>query len=97
MRIRAPYLWLGALLAFATAVVVAVFIPLFAMTGIEGLTGFSDPLDLVEDVRNGNVYVVEFGSKRLTLLRPIAGGTSQRVYRQVVPQSLSSSTCQPGT
>ena len=59
-----------------------------AITGIDGLTGLSDPLDLCEDRRNGNLYVIEFGSKRLTLLRPIPGGVSNRVFRQVVPQAL---------
>jgi glucose/arabinose dehydrogenase len=40
-------------------------------TGIPGLTGFVDPLDLVEDRRNGNLYVTELGASRITLLRPI--------------------------
>jgi glucose/arabinose dehydrogenase len=57
-----------------------------ALTGIDGLAGFKDPLDLVEDTRNGNLYVIEFGAQPLTLVRPIPGGTSKRVYRQVVPQ-----------
>jgi hypothetical protein len=56
-----------------------------SVTGIDGLTGFSDPLDLVEDTKTGRLYVVEFGAKRLTLVRPIPGGESKRVYRQVIP------------
>ncbi len=41
-----------------------------SVTGIDGLTRFVDPLDLVEDPATGNVYVSEFGGQRLTLLRP---------------------------
>lgn len=37
---------------------------------IEGLNGLIMPLDLTEDVRNGNIYVAELGSERITLLRP---------------------------
>jgi hypothetical protein len=38
---------------------------------IKGFTGFVDPLDLVEDVRNGNIYVSEYGGNgKITLLRP---------------------------
>lgn len=59
-----------------------------ALTGINGLTGFSDPLDLVEDPRNGNLYVIEFGAKRLTLVRPVPAGVSRRVFRQTLPPSL---------
>jgi hypothetical protein len=43
-----------------------------AATGIEGLTGFTDPLDLIEDTRNGNLYVVEHGGQKITLLKPNA-------------------------
>ena len=56
-----------------------------ALSGIEGLTRLMDPLDLVEDVATGNLYVAEFQPKRLTLLRPKAGGVSKRVYRQPGP------------
>ncbi len=42
-----------------------------SQTGIPGLTGFVDPLDLTEDRSNGNLYVTEFGANRITLLRPI--------------------------
>jgi len=38
---------------------------------IQGFTGFVDPLDLVEDVRNGNIYVSEYGGNgKITLLKP---------------------------
>ncbi len=42
-----------------------------SQTGIPGLTGFVDPLDLTEDRSNGNLYVTELGASRITLLRPI--------------------------
>ncbi|MEO6436719.1 MAG: Ig-like domain-containing protein, partial [Tepidisphaeraceae bacterium] len=42
-----------------------------SQTGLIGLTGFVDPLDLIEDPTNGNIYVAELGGRRLSLLRPI--------------------------
>jgi hypothetical protein len=57
-----------------------------AMTGIDGLTSFKDPLDLVEDSSTGNLYVIDSGATPLTLLRPVRDGVSKRVYRQTVPQ-----------
>lgn len=43
-----------------------------AATGVPGLTGFSNPLDLTENPDNGFLYVSEFqeGSYRIRLLRP---------------------------
>ena len=41
-----------------------------AKTGIPGFTGFSDPLDLVEDVTNGNIYVSDYGTSQIILLTP---------------------------
>ncbi len=42
-----------------------------------GMSGFFDPLDLVEDTRNGNIYVAEYGAQKITLLKPdIAGDGS---------------------
>lgn len=39
---------------------------------IKGFSGFVDPLDLTEDIKNGNIYVSEFGGEgKITLLRPI--------------------------
>lgn len=55
-----------------------------ALSGIEGLTGLMDPLDLVEDPRTGNLYVAEFQAKRVTLLRPRTPAMSTRVFRQSV-------------
>jgi glucose/arabinose dehydrogenase len=37
--------------------------------GMPGTTGLVDPLDLVENRANGNLYVVEYGANRITLLR----------------------------
>ena len=38
--------------------------------GGPGLTGFNDPLDLVQDPRTGFIYVAEHGGERITLLTP---------------------------
>ncbi|MEO6456264.1 MAG: hypothetical protein ABIN97_19460, partial [Ginsengibacter sp.] len=38
---------------------------------IEGFSGFIDPLDIIEDVKTGNIYVSEYGrTGRIILLRP---------------------------
>ena len=42
-----------------------------AQSGIPGLTGYSDPLDVTEDPATGNLYLVEYGGRRMFLLRPI--------------------------
>ncbi|MEU7904709.1 Ig-like domain-containing protein [Actinoplanes sp. NPDC049118] len=39
-------------------------------TGLAGLTGFSQPLDVAQDTATGNLYVTELGANRITLLRP---------------------------
>ena len=54
-----------------------------SVTGITGLTGFIDPLDLVEDPRTGNLYIAEFGGQKLTLLRPHEAASS-KVFRERV-------------
>ncbi|MDP9794019.1 hypothetical protein J2S43_002531 [Catenuloplanes nepalensis] len=41
-------------------------------TGLTGLTGFSQPLDVTEHL--GNLYVTELGANRITLLRPVTQG-----------------------
>ncbi|WP_189362655.1 malectin domain-containing carbohydrate-binding protein, partial [Algibacter mikhailovii] len=38
--------------------------------GIPGFTGFDDPLDLVEDVNTGNIYVSDYGTRQIILLTP---------------------------
>jgi hypothetical protein len=53
-----------------------------SLTGIDGLNGFRDPLDLTEDPRNGNLYVAEFSANQITLVRPVNGGVSHRAFRQ---------------
>jgi hypothetical protein len=66
-----------------------------AVTGIDGFTQFIDPLDLVEDLATGNIYVSEFGGQRLTLLKPKQSSTSgvqvlsRRVFRQTPPTAVS--------
>ncbi|QMU31383.1 T9SS type A sorting domain-containing protein [Adhaeribacter radiodurans] len=47
--------------------------------GIEGLSGFTNPLDIAEDVQTGNLYVIEYNwnnardkTSQITLLRPKA-------------------------
>jgi glucose/arabinose dehydrogenase len=42
-------------------------------TGITGFTGFSQPLDVAQDLATGNLYVTELGASRITLLKPRAG------------------------
>jgi hypothetical protein len=42
-------------------------------TGLPGLTGFNQPLDVTEDPATGNLYVTELGANRITLLRPHLG------------------------
>jgi glucose/arabinose dehydrogenase len=55
-----------------------------AITGIDGLRQFSDPLDIVQHPQSRYLYVAEFGGQRLTLLRP-ASGSSLRVFKQKLP------------
>jgi len=60
---------------------------------IPGFSGFIDPLDLAEDVRNGNIYVSEYGgdSGKITLLRPtFSSGRSSLVRSSNAIASTSS-------
>jgi PKD repeat protein len=42
--------------------------------GIPGFTGLVNPLDMAEDTRNGNIYVVEHGAtSKIVLLQPVVG------------------------
>jgi fibronectin type 3 domain-containing protein/glucose/arabinose dehydrogenase len=50
-------------------------------SGITGLSGLVDPLDLVADNSNGNIYVSEYGAQKITLLRPIAAGSHVEVSK----------------
>ncbi len=54
-----------------------------SVTGVTGLSGFIDPLDLIEDPKTGNLYVAEYGGQKLTLLRPRASAFS-KVFRERV-------------
>lgn len=45
-------------------------------TGMPGMTGFGAALDLTEDPRTGNIYVSEYGAKKITLLRPTTAASS---------------------
>jgi glucose/arabinose dehydrogenase len=40
-------------------------------TSVAGLTALVNPLDLTEDEQTGNLYVSEYGARRITLLRPV--------------------------
>jgi hypothetical protein len=54
---------------------------------IQGFSGFVDPLDLVEDVSNGNIYVSEYGGDgKITLLVPTVKPTQQPGSIAVSPQ-----------
>lgn len=55
-----------------------------SVTGIDGLKGFSDPLDIVEDASNGNLYIAEYGGRQITLVRPREGATSSKVFLQTI-------------
>jgi len=47
-----------------------------AGASIAGFSGFIDPLDITENVTNGNIYVSEYGGRKITLLRPRIGTTA---------------------
>ncbi len=55
-----------------------------AISGIEGFNQFIDPLDLVQDEVTGNLYIAEYGGRRLTLVKPIPGGVSGKVFRETI-------------
>jgi len=40
-------------------------------TSIPGFAGLANPLDLTEDQQSGNLYVSEYGARRITLLRAV--------------------------
>ncbi|MDN3688840.1 PKD domain-containing protein [Cyclobacterium jeungdonense] len=65
--------------------------------GIPGFTGFGDPLDLIEDVSTGNIYVSDYARSEIVLLKPsnqaapapsIAVGTEEVVGDAVVGGSI---------
>ncbi|MDB5326510.1 MAG: fn1 [Phycisphaerales bacterium] len=54
------------------------------IAGLDGLTGLNAPLDIIQAPNSGNVYVAEYGGKRITLLRPILGVKSIHAQRTMV-------------
>jgi glucose/arabinose dehydrogenase len=60
-----------------------------SITGIAGLTNFTQPLDLAEDPQTGDIYVAEYRGQKLALLRPITDPSKlaqlrQNIFRQQV-------------
>jgi len=51
---------------------------------IAGLSGFDNPVNLVEDPANGYIYVSELGAKRITLLVPITPHPTATVNQSVL-------------
>lgn len=50
---------------------------------INGFSGFNDPLDLTENVKNGNIYVSEYGGDgRIVLLKP--RGTIKTALKKIL-------------
>ncbi|MEO9893238.1 malectin domain-containing carbohydrate-binding protein, partial [Aurantibacter sp.] len=47
--------------------------------GIPGFSGFNDPLDLTEDINTGNIYVSDYGSSNIILLKPSNQSTPKAV------------------
>ncbi|QOV91332.1 PA14 domain-containing protein [Humisphaera borealis] len=43
-------------------------------SGISGLSGFVNPLDLTQDLSNGNLYIVDYGAQKIVLAKPVAPG-----------------------
>jgi hypothetical protein len=61
---------------------------------IPGLEGFNNPLDLVENRENGDLYVVEFGPpSSLTLVQPLASGVANI---EALPQRIVTSDAVDG-
>jgi glucose/arabinose dehydrogenase len=48
-----------------------------AMTGMAGMSHFANPLDLIEDPLTGNLYVCEYGGRKITLLRPVIDASAK--------------------
>ncbi|MBC7908881.1 MAG: fibronectin type III domain-containing protein, partial [Pyrinomonadaceae bacterium] len=42
-----------------------------SQTNISGFTGFTDPLDLIENPANGFLYLAEYGGQKIILLKPV--------------------------
>jgi fibronectin type 3 domain-containing protein/glucose/arabinose dehydrogenase len=50
-----------------------------SIKGIAGFTGFTDPVDIIENDSNGDLYVDDLGAGTITLLRPIQAGATASV------------------
>jgi glucose/arabinose dehydrogenase len=64
-----------------------------SITGIAGLTSFTQPLDLAEDQQSGCIYVAEYRGQKLALLRPITDAAKlaqlrQNIFRQQIRASV---------
>ncbi|MDQ3395071.1 MAG: Ig-like domain-containing protein, partial [Bacteroidota bacterium] len=67
---------------------------------IPGFSGFVDPLDLIEDTRNGNIYISEYARNEntkgnITLLKPIEKSQIASVEKEVIFSSLKTETTAP--
>ncbi|QNF34205.1 T9SS type A sorting domain-containing protein [Adhaeribacter swui] len=63
-------------------------------TGLIGMSGFINPLDLVEDTKNGNLYVIEFNwnnnpnrTSQITLLR-VSSTSEEEGYATAFPEKI---------
>jgi fibronectin type 3 domain-containing protein/glucose/arabinose dehydrogenase len=54
-----------------------------AQTGIAGLSGFVNPLDITQGV-NGSLYIVDYGAQEIVLARPVAPGARIEVDQQTM-------------
>lgn len=51
-----------------------------AQVGNQGMSGFNDPLDIIENTANGQLYVTELAGKKITLLRPRTAQLNRKLY-----------------
>jgi hypothetical protein len=58
-----------------------------ATRDIPGLSGFDNPISLAEDNTNGDIYVSEYGAKKLTLLVPVSDSVSSGTISLPIPIS----------
>ncbi|CAN5476248.1 hypothetical protein BH23BAC1_BH23BAC1_35050 [soil metagenome] len=65
-------------------------------SAITGFSLFNDPLDLIEDTRNGNIYVSEYGGDgQITLLRPVEGTGVVNNLSELIFSSVKAVTTSP--
>ena len=64
-------------------------------SGLVGMSGFINPLDIVEDVQTGNLYVIEFNwnnnttrTPQITLLR-VSGLSDEEGFASAYPETIS--------